>query len=64
MVVHGDFAEGNVHYDGGRLAGAIGFGLTRLDSRPGEPAIARTCRAPEAAGPYRAELARTGTAQP
>jgi hypothetical protein len=33
-VIHGDFAEWNVHYQGGRLAGVIDFGLTRRDSRP------------------------------
>jgi Ser/Thr protein kinase RdoA (MazF antagonist) len=60
MVVHGDFTEWNVHYDGGRLAGVIDFGLTHLDSRPYELAIARTYRAPEAARAYRAELARLG----
>ena len=27
-VVHGDFAEWNVHYERGRLAGVIDFGLT------------------------------------
>ena len=60
MVVHGDFAEWNVHYDHGRLAGVIDFGLTHLDSRPFELAIARTYRAPEVTGAYRAELARAG----
>jgi phosphotransferase family enzyme len=33
-VIHGDFAEQNVHYRHGRLAGVIDFGLTRQDSRP------------------------------
>jgi Ser/Thr protein kinase RdoA (MazF antagonist) len=60
MVVHGDFAEWNVHYERGRLAGVIDFGLTHLDSRPYELAIARTYRAPEAIDAYRAELARLG----
>jgi len=41
-VVHGDFAEWNVHYQHGRLAGVIDFGLTHLDTRPYELAIART----------------------
>ncbi len=59
-VVHGDFAEWNVHYRHGRLAGVIDFGLTHLDSRPYELAIARTWRAPEAADAYRSELARSG----
>jgi homoserine kinase type II len=59
-VIHGDFAEWNVHYEGGRLAGVIDFGLAHLDSRPYELAIARTYRAPEAAAAYRAELARGG----
>jgi Ser/Thr protein kinase RdoA (MazF antagonist) len=59
-VVHGDFAEWNVHYSRGRLAGVVDFGLTHLDSRPYELAIARTYRAPEAAGAYRAELAARG----
>jgi Ser/Thr protein kinase RdoA (MazF antagonist) len=59
-VVHGDFAEWNVHYRGRRLAGVIDFGLTHLDSRPYELAIARTWRAPDTAGAYRRELARSG----
>jgi Ser/Thr protein kinase RdoA (MazF antagonist) len=60
MVVHGDFAEQNVHYHNGRLAGVIDFGLTHLDSRPYELAMARTHRAPEALDGYRDELARGG----
>src|SRR3981081_1857681 len=40
MVVHGDFAEWNVHYLRSRLAGVIDFGLTHLDSRPYELAVA------------------------
>jgi homoserine kinase type II len=59
-VVHGDFAEWNVHYQRGRLAGVIDFGLAHLDSRPYELAIARTYRAPEATRAYRAELAHGG----
>lgn len=59
-VVHGDFAEWNVHYRNGRLAGVIDFGLTHQDSRPYELAIARTYRAPETADAYRGELARGG----
>jgi Ser/Thr protein kinase RdoA (MazF antagonist) len=59
-VVHGDFAEWNVHYERGRLAGVIDFGLTHLDSRPYELAIARTYRAPEVTESYRAEVARLG----
>jgi homoserine kinase type II len=59
-VIHGDFAEWNVHYRHGRLAGVIDFGLTRQDSRPYELAIARTWRAPETADTYRSELARSG----
>jgi Ser/Thr protein kinase RdoA (MazF antagonist) len=60
MVVHGDFAEWNVHYTGGHLTGIIDFGLAHLDSRPFELAMARTYRAPRAAAAYRAELARLG----
>jgi Ser/Thr protein kinase RdoA (MazF antagonist) len=60
MVIHGDFAPWNVHYEHGRLAGVIDFGLTHLDSRPYELAIARTYRSPHAAAAYRAELARRG----
>ncbi len=60
IVVHGDFAEWNVHYGRGRLAGVIDFGLTHLDSRPYELAVARTWRAPEAVTAYRKELARSG----
>ena len=60
MVVHGDFAEWNVHYDRERLAGVIDFGLTHVDSRPFELAIARSYRAPEMLAAYRAELAALG----
>jgi Ser/Thr protein kinase RdoA (MazF antagonist) len=60
MVVHGDFAEWNVHYEHGRLAGVIDFGLTHVDTRPYELAIARTYRAPQAIDAYRAELAASG----
>ena len=56
-VVHGDFAPWNVHYNNRRLAGVIDFGLTHLDSRPYELAIARTYRAPHVIEAYRAELA-------
>src|SRR5271165_1644834 len=59
-VVHGDFAAWNVHYQHGRLAGVIDFGLTHLDTRPYELAIARTDRSPETMDAYRAELARNG----
>jgi hypothetical protein len=40
--------------------GVIDFGLTHLDSRPYELAIARTYRAPETAAAYGAEAARLG----
>jgi Ser/Thr protein kinase RdoA (MazF antagonist) len=60
MMVHGDFAEWNVHYDRERLAGVIDFGLTHVDTRPYELAIARTYRAPEMLDAYRAELAACG----
>ena len=60
IVVHGDFAEWNVHYDGERLAGVIDFGLTHVDTRPYELAIARAYRAPELVEAYRAELADRG----
>jgi len=59
-VVHGDFAEWNVHYTGGRLTGVIDFELSHLDSRPFELAMARTYRAPAVVAAYRAELARLG----
>ncbi len=60
MVVHGDFAEWNVHYERGRLAGVIDFDFTHVDTRPYELAIARAYRAPEMADAYRAELAACG----
>jgi Ser/Thr protein kinase RdoA (MazF antagonist) len=60
MVVHGDFAEWNGHYDHEGLAGVIDFGLTHVDTRPYELAIARTYRAPEMVDEYRAELAACG----
>ena len=59
-VIHGDFAEWNVHYENGRLAGVIDFSLAHQDSRPYELAIARTYRAPETADAYRAALADNG----
>jgi homoserine kinase type II len=59
-VIHGDFAEWNVHYERGHLAGIIDFGLTHLDSRPYELAIARTYRSPETIDAYRGELACGG----
>jgi Ser/Thr protein kinase RdoA (MazF antagonist) len=60
MMVHGDFAAWNVHYDGERLAGVVDFGLAHVDTRPYELAIARTYRAPEMTDAYRAELAARG----
>jgi Ser/Thr protein kinase RdoA (MazF antagonist) len=59
-VVHGDFASWNVHYQHGRLAGVIDFGLTHVDNRPYELAIARTWRAPAMIETYRTELATLG----
>jgi Ser/Thr protein kinase RdoA (MazF antagonist) len=59
-VVHGDFAEWNVHYRRRRLAGVIDFALTHLDSRPYELALARTWRAPDAVVAYQKELGRSG----
>jgi Ser/Thr protein kinase RdoA (MazF antagonist) len=60
-VIHGDFTSWNVHYDdNGQLAGVIDFGLTHLDTRPYELAIARTYRAPEMITSYRAELQQLG----
>lgn len=63
-VVHGDFAEWNVHYTRYRgspaLAGVIDFGLAHLDSRPYELAIARTYRAPEALAGYLAGASAGG----
>ena len=60
IVVHGDFHEQNVHYERGHLAGVVDFGLTHVDSRPYELAIARTYRSPQTTGAYRAELTRNG----
>jgi homoserine kinase type II len=61
LVIHGDFASWNVHYfDDGRLAGVIDFGLTHVDSRPYELAIARAYRAPAMVAAYRAELGALG----
>lgn len=60
MVVHGDFAEWNVHYKDGQLAGVVDFGLTHVDTRPYELAIARVHRAPQVIDAYRAELAVGG----
>jgi len=60
MVVHGDFAAWNVHYEGDVLAGVIDFELTHVDSRPYELAIARGYRAPDMVAAYRAELDEQG----
>jgi len=60
LVIHGDFAEWNVHYQRARLAGVIDFGLTHVDSRPYELAIARTYRSPQMLAGYRAELSGGG----
>ena len=60
LVVHGDFHELNVHYDERGLAGVLDFGLTHVDSRPYELAIARTHRTPEVIGGFREESARCG----
>jgi Ser/Thr protein kinase RdoA (MazF antagonist) len=59
-LLHGDFAEWNVHYLDGELAGAIDFALSHLDSRPHELAIARTHRSPEAIASYAEEMADLG----
>ena len=59
VVVHGDFTSWNVHYlADGTLAGVIDFGLTHVDSRPYELAIARTYRAPLMVDAYCDELVR------
>jgi homoserine kinase type II len=56
-MIHGDFAEWNVHYTaGGDLAGVIDFGLSHVDSRPYDLAIARTYRSPETLDAYRDEV--------
>ena len=60
LVVHGDFHELNVHYYEDGLAGVLDFGLTHLDSRPYELAIARTHRSPEVIDGFREESARCG----
>jgi homoserine kinase type II len=60
LVVHGDFAEWNVHYEGGQLAGVLDFALAHGDSRPYELAIARAYRAPGFAAAYRTGLAVAG----
>jgi homoserine kinase type II len=60
-LIHGDFAEWNVHYDDrGDLAGVVDFGLAHVDSRPYELAMARTYRAPEVIDAYRRELIEQG----
>jgi Ser/Thr protein kinase RdoA (MazF antagonist) len=59
-VIHGDFAEWNVHYHSDELVGVVDFSDTHLDSRPYELAIARTYRSPETSAAYRSELAAHG----
>jgi homoserine kinase type II len=60
-MIHGDFAEWNVHYGtDGALTGVVDFGLAHIDSRPYELAIARTYRAPEVIAAYRNELREVG----
>ena len=59
LVIHGDFASWNVHYFADEsLAGVIDFGLTHVDSRPYELAIARGYRAPRFVDAYRDELTK------
>lgn len=45
-VVHGDFAEWNLHFTGDRLSGIIDFDLVHADSRAWEFVIARVHRSP------------------
>lgn len=59
-LLHGDFAEWNVHYLDGELAGVVDFALSHLDSRPYELAIARTHRSPETIASYADEMAVLG----
>lgn len=60
-MIHGDFAEWNLHYaHDGSLAGVLDFGLSHVDSRPYELAIARTYRAPAVITAYRTELRHLG----
>jgi homoserine kinase type II len=60
-MIHGDFAEWNVHYaPDGALAGVVDFDLAHVDSRPYELAIARTYRSPETLTAYVGEIARLG----
>ncbi|MEU4197986.1 aminoglycoside phosphotransferase family protein [Kribbella sp. NPDC026611] len=52
-IVHGDFAEWNLHFDeDGWLAGIIDFDLCHRDSRAWEFVIARVHRAPELVAGY------------
>ena len=59
-LVHGDFAEWNVHYQRARLVGVVDFAMTHLDSRPSELAIARTYRSPEVIAGYCERLKQLG----
>lgn len=60
-VVHGDFLAGeNVHYEGGRLAGVIDFGVTHLGTRPYDLVSARCNRQPEVRTGYVEELNHLG----
>jgi Ser/Thr protein kinase RdoA (MazF antagonist) len=45
-VVHGDFAEWNLHFADGRLSGIIDFDLVHTDSRSWEFVVARVRRSP------------------
>ncbi|GAA0944894.1 phosphotransferase [Kribbella koreensis] len=45
-IVHGDFAEWNLHFTDGRPAGIIDFDLVHADSRAWEFVIARVHRSP------------------
>ena len=60
LVIHGDFHELNVHYGPDGLSGVLDFGLSHLDSRPQELAIARTHRSPEVIDAFREESERLG----
>lgn len=60
-VVHGDFAEWNVHFtEDGEPAGVIDFDLTHQDSRVWEFTIARVYRSPELLDGYQQEATRLG----
>ncbi|ONI76603.1 hypothetical protein BWI15_04705 [Kribbella sp. ALI-6-A] len=59
VIVHGDFAEWNLHFEGERV-GVIDFDLAHLDSRSWEFVMARVHRSPELVTGYQQQATELG----